>query len=235
MFNLIKNLLYQGFHDFLSLIYKENCCVCGCSKDNEILCKNCLKNVEILSGFPQGKIRDVKIYSACIYKDTIRTLIHKLKFNHKRSTAKVLAKILSTYYNKILEYSLIHKENYEQFKNAIIVPVPTSKKNILNRGYNNVFEIAKEFSKFENIPILEGFLIKTVNTLPQYKIIKSKRKINVAGAFKINAKLISKIKGKTIIIIDDIITTGSTLNEIIKILQENDVKKIICITLSKAV
>jgi len=75
--------------------------LCGCSKDNKILCKTCSKSVEILSGFAQGVLDGVEIYSACFYKDTIRTLIHKLKFNHKRTVARVLASILYNYFKKI--------------------------------------------------------------------------------------------------------------------------------------
>lgn len=237
MFNLIKNQLYFIFEQFLSLIYKENCCICGCSKDNKILCKTCSKSVEILSGFPQGKIRDIEIYSACIYKGNIRTLIHKLKFHHKLAVARVLGDILFKYYNKILDYKLNNSKSINGFQNAVIVPVPTSLKNKKERGYNNVFQIAKEFSKLSNIPVLENFLIKIKNTPPQFKISKENRKTNIKGVFKVNLtpKIKSQIKDKTIIIIDDIITTGATLEEIIKTLQENNINNIICITLSKAV
>ncbi len=231
----IKTLSIIVFERFLSLIYKENCCVCGCSKDNNILCKNCSKSVEILSGFPHRIIDGVEIYSACIYKDTVRTLIHKLKFNHKLIAARVLAKILSDYYKKILDYEQKRSGNIEKYKNAVFIPVPTSKNNIKERGYNNVYEIVKEFAFIQNIKFSHNFLIKIKNTKPQYKMGKNKRRDNVKGVFKINVKKIKDFKDKTIVIVDDIITTGSTLSEIIKVLKENGIKNIICITISKAV
>ena len=118
-----------------------------------------------------------------------------------------------------------------------MAPVPTSLKNKKERGYNNVFQIVKEFSKLSNVPVLENFLIKIKDTPPQFKISKENRKTNIKGVFKVNLtpKIKSQIKDKTIIIIDDIITTGATLEEIIKTLQENNINNIICITLSKAV
>ncbi len=240
LFNRFKNLSKQLFERFLALIYKENCCICGCSKDDKILCNSCAKTVEILSGFPQGILRGVEIYSATIYKDTIRTLIHNLKFHHKKAAARVLAQFLSDYYDKILAFEQNKKGNIEKFQNAVFVPVPTTKRNIKERGYNNVFEIVKEFTlirslKGENIKILNDFLIKIKDTSPQYKINKFKRKNNVKGVFGLNFRKYKDFKNKTVVVIDDIVTTGATLDEIIKTMQENNINNIICITLSKAV
>lgn len=226
LFNKVKTLLSSVFEGFLSLIYKESCCVCGCSKDNKILCKNCSKNIEILSGFPQKILHGVEIYSATLYKDNMRILIHRLKFNHKRAVAPILADILFKYYKNI---------DVEKFQNAVLVPVPTTKRNIKERGYNNVFEVVKCFSKLSKINITDGFLIKTKNTKPQYKTDKNKRKTNIQGSFGVNLKKYKGLENKTLVIVDDIITTGSTLDEIIKTLQENGIKNIICITLSKTV
>ncbi len=165
-------------------------------------------------------------------------MIHKLKFNHKRTVARVLASILYNYFKKIIEFEQIKAGNIDRFQNAILVPVPTQKKNIKERGYNNVYEITKEFSNLSGLPFLDGFLVKIKNSKPQYKMNKNQRKSNVEGTFNINLKRLSNKKdldNKTFVIIDDIITTGATLGEIIKVLKENGVKNIICITLSKAV
>lgn len=240
LFNRFKNLSSCVFERFLALIYKENCCICGCAKDNKILCKNCAKDVEILSGFPQGLIRGVEIYSACIYKGVIKELIHKLKFHHKKAVTMVLAEFLSEYYDKILSFEQQKAGSVKKFQNAIFIPVPTSKRNIKERGYNNVYEIIKEFKgiqhgKGQDIKILDDFLIKIKDTTPQYKVSKNKRRKNVKGVFGVNIRKYKDFRDKNFVIIDDIITTGSTLDEIIKILQENGINNIVCITLSKAV
>lgn len=240
LFRYLKNLSIYVFERFLALIYKENCCICGCSKNNKFLCKTCSKDVEILSGFPQGLIRGVEIYSATIYKGVMKELIHKLKFHHKKTAARVLGQFLSEYYDKILSFEQKKCGSVKKFQDAVFIPVPTIKRNIKERGYNNVYEIAKEFTgiqsaKGQNIKILNDFLIKIKDTVPQYKVNKSKRKENIKNSFGININKYRGFKNKNFIIIDDVITTGSTLDEIIKTLQENGINNIMCITLSKAV
>ncbi len=209
-----------------SLIYKENCIICGCtlenkgvytlknnacSKHSNILCKNCLKTVQIFSGFPQGVCNGVEIYSASIYEGTMRQLIHKLKFNHKKDVAKVLAEILFKYYRKIEAYKKECKAPLLKPENIVLVPVPTSKNNIGQRGYNNVLEIVKEFSTLLGAPYSKNLILKTKNTTPQYKLGPKQRIKNVSGAFSMNLKESNKYKDKTFLIIDDIYTTGATI------------------------
>lgn len=227
----------KNFINFLlSLIYKEKCCICGidlnCSKTEKTLCKNCLKTVEILSGFAQCKINGVEIYSATIYDGTVRTLIHKLKFQHNKDIAKVLAEILSEFYRKILAFKLKNNNHVNWPQSLAVVPIPTNKKNVQTRGYNNVYEIAKEFAEINNLVLKNDILIKIKDTKPQFKLSKDQRRSNVSGCFKVNLK---KYNNETILLLDDIITTGATLNEAISAFQANGIKNIICITVSKAV
>ena len=232
-----------------SLIYKENCIICGCalqnngfsaqnntcSKNVNLLCKTCAKTVEFLSGFPQGVYDGVEIYSATIYKTTMRQLIHKLKFNHKKDVCHVLAYFLFEYYKKIEAYKKECGKFLPSLENLVIVPVPTNKNNIKQRGYNNVFEIAKEFSNLLRAPFSKNLLLKIKDTKPQYKLGPKERVKNVSGCFNINLKEVEKFKGKTVLIIDDIYTTGATINEIIEFLKKNNIENIFCITLSKVV
>lgn len=243
----IERLFIYIMSTVASLIYKENCVICGvvldshrpCSKSESSLCKTCLKTVEILSGFPQGIFMGVEIYSASIYDGTMRHLIRKLKFNHKKDVASVLAEFLFTFYKKIEQYKkecntpLPLLQNLAQ--NTVIVPVPTNKENISQRGYNNVLEIAKEFSALLGVPYSKNLLVKIKNTKPQYKLSPKQREENVSGCFSINLKEAEKYKGKTLLIIDDIYTTGATIREIIRVLKKNNMENIFCITLSKAV
>lgn len=232
MFNLVKNHIYQAIEMFLSLIYKENCCICGCSKDNKILCKTCAKNVEILPGFAHSKILDVEIYSACFYDGIIKQLIHSLKFNHKLGAARVLANILSNFYKKILDNRTVCGKNNKWFQNTVVVPIPTNKKNIKERGYNNVLKIAELFAQNEKLKFRDNILIKIKENLPQYKLSLKERRTNVKEVFKVNLK---NYNGENIILIDDIITTGSTLEEALKTFREAGIKNIVCITVSKAI
>lgn len=241
-FKQVQNLLYRLFTEFLHLIYKENCVSCGktldmkrfsdCSKNDIPLCKSCLNSVEILSGFAHSKIEGVEIYSACFYDGIIKKLIHDLKFHHKLCVSRVLGYILSKFYTKILEQNNSASQALKNTENIVVVPIPTNKKNIQTRGYNNVFEIAKEFSSFVNLRVLENFLIKIKDTKPQFEMNAKTRKTNVEGCFGVNKKCYN---GEFVLVIDDIITTGSTLKEAILALKKAGVKNIICLTLSKSV
>lgn len=224
----LKNSLGLALGEFLSHLYKEKCIICGCLKDGNILCKNCLKTVEILPCFAHTKTEGIEIYSVSFYNGVLKKIIHKLKFNHKKGVAKVLAGLLFKYFAL--------SEQFEHFNNNIVlVPVPTNRKNIKERGYNNVFEIVKEFSKLIKAPYTKNILIKIKDTKPQYKLNARQRRENISGCFGVDLKEYEKYKGKKIVIIDDIYTTGATLEEIIKTFKECGINNIICITVSKAV
>ena len=80
-------MLKSFFEQFADLIYKQKCVVCGCSKTNEILCKNCLKTVQNLSPFAQKKIEGVNIFCAFKYDGNIKILIRNFKFNRRKNAA----------------------------------------------------------------------------------------------------------------------------------------------------
>ncbi len=92
--------------------------------------------------------------------------------------------------------------------------------------------VSKQFSKLSKIKLEENVILKIKNTKPQYKA-KNRQK-NIKGSFKINPKKIPLLKNKTILLIDDITTTGATLNEIIDCFKSNNIDDIICLTISKA-
>lgn len=231
----LRHKSFEFLEGFLSYLYGNNCLVCGCSKNVDTLCKNCLKTVENFSPFAHTFFEGVEIYSCAPYCGVVKTLILKLKFNHKKSAAAVLAKIFDSYFSALL------LNNPELNRNYVVIPVPTSKSNVRQRGYNNVFEIAKCFSKIRGFNLEKDFLLKIKSTKPQYKLSAKERKDNPIGSFGINQKLnpdkLKKLKGAKFLVIDDIFTTGSTIKEVIKLLKNSEAvsksKDIICITLSK--
>ena len=222
MFNLFTKFLKYIYENFLDLIYNKKCLICGCSKQDELLCKTCAKDIEYLSTYPHKIYENIPVYSVCLYKDTIKALIHKLKFNHRKSVSKVLAKMLFEYFKKIKDDSLEY----------IITFPPSFFLKSAQRGYNHMFLIAKEFSKLANIEINKNLIKKIKYTKPQYKV-KARRK-NIKDSFKINIGDFN-LKNKTILILDDIITSGATLEEIINCFKKVNIDNIICLTVSKSV
>lgn len=129
------------------------------------------------------------------------------------------------YIYKTIEYFLQkNKKYFEKLKRYdIIIVVPLSRKRKLKRGYNQSLLIAKIISDILQIKIQSKIIYKTKNIVPQSTLNKEERQANIKGAFKI--KNIEKIIDKKILIIDDIYTTGNTLNECSRQLIKNGIKK----------
>jgi len=218
---MLKGLLNSLYESFLNLIYNQKCLVCSCAKADNLLCKNCSKDVYYLSSFAQRFYNNIPIFCATNYKGTVKTLIQKLKFSHKKKASIPLSRILFSYFQK-----LDLKEDF------IIIYPPSNPFKNATRGYNHMHLIANEFSKLTNFEINKNLIKKIKSTKPQYQA--KNRHLNIKDSFKINKKHIKTLKDKNILLIDDITTSGATLEEIINCLLRADFKNIICITISKA-
>lgn len=202
----------------LDLIYPQVCGICG-KLDSKSLCNRC--KIKLGKEFRfQTDSYEKDIDKNFIehnyffkYENTIRNQILSLKFKEKPYIYKTIS-----YFLKNNRKSFEKLEKYD-----IIIIVPISNRRKLERGYNQSYIIAKEISKFMNIPIELNVLIKTKNIVPQSSLNKKQREENVKGVYSV--KNITKIYNKKILVIDDIYTTGNTVNECAKVLVENGIKK----------
>ena len=175
------------------------------------------------------------------YEGQIRQLIIDYKFNEK-----------SYMYKTFVNFLLNNKKIFENIKKYDkIIPVPISKKRYKERGYNQSLLIAKEIvrqiskrrseidkkntikisKKQANLELVNNCSIKTKNIIEQSKLNKEDRQQNIQGVYSIQNKKI--ITNKKILLIDDIYTTGNTVNECSKILQQANPKKIGILVLAK--
>lgn len=214
---MFKSLLNK----FLSLIYNQKCLVCGCAKTDDFLCKSCLKNVNYLSCFAQRFYKNIPIFCAANYNNSIKILIQKLKFSHVKNASIPLSKILFDYFKQLN----LNKEY------IIIFPPSNYVKNTI-RGYNHMELIAKNFSNLTGFEVNKNLIKKIKPTKPQYKA--RNRHLNIKNSFGINKKYINKLKNKNLLLIDDITTSGATLEEIINILLDANLNNITCLIISKA-
>jgi ComF family protein len=207
----------------LDLIYPKTCGMCG-KTYSTYLCPKCnLKLKSLLNKkqlhYPKEKYFDELIY-IFKYENEIRQKIIDYKFNKKAYLYKFFSQlIIYNYFNSINTYD-------------IILPVPINKKGLLLRGYNQASLISKEIAKkIYNLEFSNKVLIKQRETLKQSTLKKTEREQNVKNAFAVINY--NKIKGKSIILFDDIYTTGSTTNECSRILKEAGAKKILVFTIDK--
>ena len=181
----------------LDLFFPPRCGVCG--KIGTVLCNSCEEKIEKYKINLIERKDGINIFYLYRYGGIIRELLIKYKFGDKSYLADTFVKIM-----------LKNKKLFRFLKNYdIIIPVPLHRKRKLERGYNQVELIAKKLGRIET-----NCLIKNKNTKPQSVKNLSDRIKDVKGIYEI--KNIEKIKGKRVLIFDDIYTTGSTVNECIK-------------------
>lgn len=155
------------------------------------------------------------------YDNLIRKLIIDYKFNEKPYL-----------YRSFLEFLNNYQKEYIQFKiYDIIIPVPISKKRKKERGYNQSLLIARKISSKEKIKLGDKVISKVKNNNTQSKLNKEERAENVKNVYKITSN--KEIINKNILLIDDIYTTGATLNECSRMLKKAGAKKIDVLTIAK--
>lgn len=213
-------ILINSFTNFfLEILFPSRCI--GCNTKDQELCQNCINKLQTTDRRTENDITALYDYQDPL----IKKIIWKLKYHNSPRLGKKLGQLL--YLELLEEISLL--QILSSGSPIYIIPVPISKSRERVRGYNQSEIIAKSFCK-ENIlgdfEIKNNIIFKKNNTIPQAKLTnKNKRLKNIKGVFDI--KNSEQIKGKTIIIIDDVTTTGGTIMEIIKVLKKNGAKKVI--------
>ena len=110
-----------------------------------------------------------------------------------------------------------------------VVPVPLHKNRIKKRKYNHMELVAEEFCKLSGYSLNTELITRVKDTKPQYKLSRKERLENLSEAFEVDK---SKDLGKSILILDDICTTGATFEEMIKTLKSEGLKDIVCLSSS---
>jgi len=206
----------------LDFVFPSVCLSCG--KGGVDLCLECL------SDSPVAERESAKwIFPLFDYRHPpIKKAVWLLKYSSKRRLAKIFAEAL---YFRILE-ELAELEVMENFRQPILIPIPLSKKRQRERGFNQAELICRELIKLDtgkNFTLAENVLIKPKDTEHQARIEdRGKRLKNLIGSFAVkNSKEIQTIKDRNIILIDDVTTTGATLNEAKKTLKLAGARKVI--------
>lgn len=198
--------------ELLDIMYppKNKCIAC----DNEVigLCPICKKKIIRVK-------EDSKVLSYGYYSGVMKKLILEFKYNKNFLAGNIITDYLC---------ELINENNIDA--DAILF-IPSSKKALKNRGFNQCEFIAERISRKLNIPIYRD-IIKSKNIKEQKTLSKEDRLKNVEGAFKIKNN--KNIKDKNIILIDDVITTGATLLECEKLLKKYEANSIKILTVAKS-
>lgn len=211
----------------LDIVFPVKCVFCG--KKGTDLCLECLR------GAPEAERESAKwIFPLYDYRHpTIKKSLWFFKYKGKKRLARVFAEIL---YDKILE-EISELSVLENFINIVLIPIPLSSKRYRERGFNQAELICRELIKINHLrcgadwTLENNILIKPKETEHQAQIEDRQTRLkNIIGSYSV--KNAEKIKGKNIILIDDITTTGATLSEAKKILKQTGARKIIAFTVA---
>ena len=230
-------LFFNYLEDFFKLIYPDICMACeqGLMRNEKCLCSKCLYGLprtnmqfdenNFISQLFWGK---VNIHTATAYyyfekESKYRKLIHKLKYHGNKEVGYEMGKFYGS--------ELYNSNNFKE--TDIVIPVPLHPKKKRKRGYNQSDYIAMGIAKSLKTNFDLNNLVRTINTATQTKKSRMQRWKNVESIFKL--KYPEKIKNKNILIVDDVVTTGSTLEACAIQLINNGAGKVNLATLAVSI
>ena len=198
----------------LQMIFPVVCPYCGCviMPDAEA-CESCMKKLSV-----SCTVTDIQ-NSLCVspfeYDGIFKKAVLNLKFHNK------------PFYAEAMSVSLCNalKKEFPDEKPEIITFVPAVRKSIRKRGYNQSELLANYLSLRLDVPCC-GLLVKVKDNLIQHDLSAQQRKLNVRDAFELNPSF--DVRDKSILIVDDIVTTGSTLHECVEVLRKHGADKVLC-------
>ncbi|MGB4657663.1 MAG: ComF family protein [Mobilitalea sp.] len=229
----------------LDIIYPVRCPICNeivipkgtkiCSFCKEKLryikeprCKKCSKpiefdEIEYCSDCKRKDFHFNKGYAVWVYDDAMKHSISNFKYHNKKEYAKF-------YVQEIVEY---YSGYIKKISPDVIVPIPIHRSKYLERGYNQTEILALGIGKAFGIPVLSHLLIRNKKTLPQKQLSDKERLRNLMEAFSYNDKLVSTYheKIKKVLLIDDIYTTGSTIEACTNVLKVNGIDEVFFVVL----
>ena len=235
----------------LDLIFPKICSSCHSPARENLICDVCLSNIRLISGRKicskcghpfelanpiedirheehlcgrclAGTYRFYRARSVAFYEGWLREILHRFKYRGKLGLGMVLSRILVEYYPTELDDI------------DLMVTVPLHIGKLRTREFNQSIVMVKGLAERIGVP-LNAFALKRVkDTRPQYEMgNETERRRNVRGAFTIGDA--EKVKGKSVLLLDDVFTTGSTLNECTRVLLKSGVVKVQVLTLMRAV
>ncbi len=229
------------FKHLIDMIYPPFCLLCDevmSHGSEKILCDPCLEKWPVLSGelctccskpllteqsdrcsdcrkkghfYEQGK-------ALWVYEEALQKRIKQYKYGNRRELGIVFANALGRYYNEYMNWPI-----------DMVIPVPPHKKRVRERGHNQMLLIGKNFSRLTDLPLCQGGLMRVLPTKAQEGLSDKERLLNVSKAFIADGDM---VRGKNILLLDDVYTTGATMDSCSKVLLEAGANRIYFMTVA---
>ena len=208
-------MIKRFLHNLVNLLFPRLCASCSTKIQKGYLCPNCYSSIEFIKTYTTQNL-----ISICRYKEPIKTLIYQFKYGNRDYLTEVFSELIKKHLNRI-------RPNLSSYD--YVIPVPLHKYKLKERGYNQAELLAKILANYFQIPLRNDIIFQTKYIPSQTTLDKSKRLENKKGSFIAKGSL----ENRRIILVDDVITTGSTINECTKALESIKAAEIIAITLAK--
>ncbi|MFA4015912.1 MAG: hypothetical protein RUDDFDWM_001011 [Candidatus Fervidibacterota bacterium] len=246
----VKEVASRGLYFLLRLLYPPRCLVCE-DFSEKALCDSCLSQLKFI--FPPvcklcGKPYDVLAHAvplcsdcrntkrwfdwcrcAVSYEGVARMMVFKLKYSGEFRLSVEMAKFMVDAIDRFAKQS--DDELIRNFAFDLIIPVPLHETRLRERGFNQAELIAQSLSELIGVPSNSSLLIRTRETKPQFELSPKERWINVRDAFRLTRP--EAVFNKVVIIVDDVMTVGATLNECAKAVRAGRPKTIIALAFAR--
>lgn len=240
----------RGFRKILEFVFPQNCISCdgkiqeaehflcvGCRADigfiQQPYCFQCGVPADISYAYPHeefvcGVCRKTPFHfdqarSLGFYDTVLRTTIHHFKYRRQMGVLPEMDRLLEKYF----------EENPDFCRGFTVSPVPLHFSKMKERGFDQAFLIARQVASVLKLPLEGGLLRRVKATRPQATMARTERARNIKGAFEINRPEL--VLGKNILLVDDVFTTGATVNEAAKLLKKQGAGKVHVFTLGRVV
>lgn len=212
-----RPFICKGCFDSISFITHPFCPCCGkpflTENDRDHLCGDCLTNKAFFN----------IVRAIGKYEETLQKVIHQFKYQQKFAMGNIFKLLIDVYQNNDLNFY-----SYDLF-----IPIPLHRSRLRQRGFNQTVIWGEVLKKKYQVPLKRMDLERIICTLPQVTLQGKERKNNVRNAFRVkNSKL---IKNKAILLLDDVYTTGATMNECARVLKEAGASRVDGFVIARAV
>ncbi len=217
------------FGVLFNLLYPQNCLICS-NKINDLkahpICGDCIDKIKInpetsrIEGETENFAFDCAFY-ATMYEEVMKKCICLFKYEGKTQMANPLGKLMCDFAVKSMGTDKID----------MIVPVPLHPVKLRERQFNQSELLAAHLAKKMNKSVVKDKVKRIKYTAPQTELKRDQRLKNVRGAFLVKKN--ADFKEKTVLLVDDVLTTGATLHECAKALKYAGAKKVVALALAR--
>jgi ComF family protein len=226
-------MVYNWLRTAQRIVYPGSCLLCGAAGCRELdLCQGCLEALPRIRlpcsrcGEPlTGPVDEERVCGACqkrppafdlcraalAYQEPVPRLVSGFKFRDRLTCGRLLAELLG-----------VHLEAQGELRPELIIPVPLHPRRLHQRGFNQALELARPLARRFGIPLDIRSCRRTRQTRPQTELDRKLRTKNLRGAFSVA----SKLPARHVAVVDDVVTTGTTTNELAKALKQCGVERV---------